>query len=225
MEMSLGRILTNQSIMRKVPTFIRVEATTTLHAWAVLIAGIFVLLALSLSSFLLFEHLTSYRKPEEQKWLIGVIFMVPIYSTESFLSLWNPKLALECDILRNCYEAFALYSFGCYMIACLGGDDRVVEFFERQAKIGPRTPLLIHSGGRAVVKHPLPLNFCMPPWSLGQDFYDIVKFGIVQYVSVTLFFFMGLPNECEASFYLFQHLTCPLLSCWYVMVSHFGICT
>ncbi|KAJ7517936.1 hypothetical protein O6H91_21G047200 [Diphasiastrum complanatum] len=73
---------------------------------------------------------------------------------------------------------------------------RVVEFFERQAKIGPRTPLLIHSGGRAVVKHPLPLNFCMPPWSLGQDFYDIVKFGIVQYMILkTVCAFLALILE------------------------------
>ena len=36
------------------------------------------------------------------------------------ISLWFPKASLACDILRNCYEAFALYSFGSYLIACLG---------------------------------------------------------------------------------------------------------
>lgn len=36
------------------------------------------------------------------------------------ISLWNPRLSLACDILRNYYEAFALYSFGRYLIACLG---------------------------------------------------------------------------------------------------------
>ena len=36
------------------------------------------------------------------------------------ISLWNPRLSLACDILRNYYEAFALYSFGRFLIACLG---------------------------------------------------------------------------------------------------------
>ncbi|KAG5549194.1 hypothetical protein RHGRI_014531 [Rhododendron griersonianum] len=35
------------------------------------------------------------------------------------LALWNPRLSMASDILRNCYEAFALYSFGSYLIACL----------------------------------------------------------------------------------------------------------
>jgi hypothetical protein len=36
------------------------------------------------------------------------------------ISLWHSELSLACDILRNCYEAFALYSFGRYLVACLG---------------------------------------------------------------------------------------------------------
>lgn len=45
-----------------------------------------------------------------------------VYCSLSFqiISLWNPRLSLACDILRNYYEAFALYSFGRYLIACLG---------------------------------------------------------------------------------------------------------
>ncbi|KAL5680720.1 hypothetical protein ACJX0J_007105, partial [Zea mays] len=56
----------------------------------------------------------------EQKWIIAVLFMVPVYACESIISLWNSKLSLACDILRNCYEAFALYAFGRYLVACLG---------------------------------------------------------------------------------------------------------
>ncbi|KAJ7294569.1 hypothetical protein O6H91_Y248900 [Diphasiastrum complanatum] len=96
------------------------EDGTGLHTWAVVIAGVFVLIALALSSFLLFEHLIFYTKPEEQKWLVGVIFMVPVYAVESFISLWDLKLAVACSILRDCYEAFALYAFFSYLISCLG---------------------------------------------------------------------------------------------------------
>eukprot|EP00249_Psilotum_nudum_P021551 c28152_g1_i3 orf=571-1734(+) len=152
------------------------------YTWVVIVAGFFVLVALAVSTFLIFEHLSWYNNPEEQKWLIGVILIVPLYATESFLSLCSSHFALEWEILRDCYEAFALYSFGRYLIACLGGEDRTIEMMERQAIAGPRTPLLDHSSGKAVVKHLFPLNYFLKPWSLGQEFYQAFKFGIVQYM-------------------------------------------
>eukprot|EP00249_Psilotum_nudum_P017498 c26353_g1_i1 orf=213-1319(-) len=151
---------------------------------AVGIAGVFASIALCLSFFLLFQHLTNYNDPKEQKWLIGVIFMVPVYTVSSFLSLWNPDISMECDILRNCYEAFALYSFGNYLIECLGGERQTVEFLERQGSSGAHTPLL---KGKATIRHPFPLQFLIRPWSLGIDFFKVTKFGIVQYMIVKTF--------------------------------------
>ncbi|XP_024374814.1 protein LAZ1 isoform X2 [Physcomitrium patens] len=153
------------------------------HDWAILVAGVFVLFSLSLSTFLLFEHLSTYNDPEEQKWIIGIIFMVPVYGVTSFISLCKPDLSLRFSIVGNCYEAYALYSFGCYLIACLGGEDTVVRKLDRQGLMGPRTPLLEHSAGiRALVQHPAPLKWCMDPWELGRPFYNAAKFGIVQYM-------------------------------------------
>lgn len=42
------------------------------------------------------------------------------FNPVQIISLLFPKLSLACDILRNSYEAFALYSFGSYLVACLG---------------------------------------------------------------------------------------------------------
>lgn len=156
---------------------------TSVHTWSLVVAGVFVLFSLSLSTFLLFEHLSTYNDPEEQKWIIGIIFMVPVYGVTSFISLWKSSLSLKCSILGNCYEAYALYSFGCYLIACLGGEDTVIQKLDRQGLMGPRTPLLEHSAGiRALVHHPAPLKWCMDPWELGRPFYNAAKFGIVQYM-------------------------------------------
>lgn len=152
------------------------------YAWAVIIAGIFVLIALALSTFLIFEHLSWYNNPEEQKWLIGVILIVPLYATESFVSLYTTEAALEWEILRDCYEAFALYSFGRYLVACLGGEDKTIQSMERQAIAGPQTPLLLQRSGKAAVKHLFPLNYCLKPWGFGKEFYQAFKFGIVQYM-------------------------------------------
>uniref|UniRef100_A0A6N2MLL8 Uncharacterized protein n=1 Tax=Salix viminalis TaxID=40686 RepID=A0A6N2MLL8_SALVM len=88
-------------------------------SWPIFIASIFVLIALVLSMYLIFEHLAAYNQPEEQKFLIGLILMVPVYSLESFLSLLDSSAAFNCEAIRDCYEAFALYCFERYLIACL----------------------------------------------------------------------------------------------------------
>ncbi|KAL5562361.1 hypothetical protein UlMin_032108 [Ulmus minor] len=152
--------------------------------WASLVAGALVLLALSLSIYLLFEHLSAYKNPEEQKFLIGVILMVPCYAIESFVSLVNPSISVDCAILRDCYESFAMYCFGRYLVACLGGEERTIEFMERQGRASSKTPLLEHSSEKGTVKHPFPMNYLLKPWKLGQWFYQIIKFGIVQYMLI-----------------------------------------
>ncbi|KAK7262452.1 hypothetical protein RJT34_09486 [Clitoria ternatea] len=52
-------------------------------SWTVFSSSIFVLVALVLSMYLIFEHLAAYNQPEEQKFLIGLILMVPVYALES----------------------------------------------------------------------------------------------------------------------------------------------
>uniref|UniRef100_A0A0E0KTX8 Uncharacterized protein n=1 Tax=Oryza punctata TaxID=4537 RepID=A0A0E0KTX8_ORYPU len=91
-------------------------AQYTTPTWATLVAGFFVLLSLSLSMYLIFEHLSAYNNPEEQKFVLGVILMVPCYAIESYVSLINPNTSVYCGILRDGYEAFAMYCFGSVLV-------------------------------------------------------------------------------------------------------------
>ncbi|PPD82239.1 hypothetical protein GOBAR_DD20824 [Gossypium barbadense] len=54
--------------------------------WATFVVGVFSVITISLSLFLIFEHLSSYKNPKEQKFLIRVVLMVHCYSLESVLS-------------------------------------------------------------------------------------------------------------------------------------------
>ncbi|KAG5248177.1 transmembrane protein [Salix suchowensis] len=139
--------------------------------WCTLISAAFVLITLSSSFYLLFEHLSAYKNPEEQKFLIGVILMVPCYAVESFASLLDPSISVDIGILRDCYESFAMYCFGRYLVACIGGEERTIEFLKREGRSG-------------TIKHLFPMNYILKPWKLGQWFYQVVKFGIVQYMLI-----------------------------------------
>ncbi|KAG2703051.1 hypothetical protein I3760_06G119200 [Carya illinoinensis] len=152
--------------------------------WASVVAGAFVLVTLVLSTYLVFEHLSAYKNPEEQKFLIGVILMVPCYAVESLVSLVNPSISIDIEILRDCYESFAMYCFGRYLVACLGGEERTIEFMEREGRASFKTPLLEHSSEKGTVKHPFPMNYLLKPWKLGQWFYQVIKIGIVQYMLI-----------------------------------------
>ncbi|KAJ4958621.1 hypothetical protein NE237_025732 [Protea cynaroides] len=161
------------------------EAYRNLHQPAVLIGGFFVLVALVLSIHLIFQHLRSYTNPEEQKWIVAIIFIVPVYASESIISLWKPKFSIACDILRSCYEAFALYAFGRYLVACLGGEERVMQLLEdesrkllsKQMVEEEDKPLLEQAAHKRSF-----INFFLQPSVLGKELYTIVKFGLVQYM-------------------------------------------
>ncbi|KAK7304011.1 hypothetical protein RJT34_14992 [Clitoria ternatea] len=153
-----------------------------LYPPALIIAGCSVLVALVLSILLILQHLQSYTNPAEQKWIVAVISMVPIYATDSITSLWNPRLSLACDILRNYYEAFALYSFGRYLISCLGGEARVVELLEDESGKHLRKSLLEGSNENHATEQRSFCNFFRDPFKLGRDLLTIEKFGLVQYM-------------------------------------------
>ncbi|KAJ3680446.1 hypothetical protein LUZ60_016724 [Juncus effusus] len=155
--------------------------------WATVVAGFFVLLSLSLSTYLIFEHLSTYNNPEEQKFLLGVILMVPCYAIESYVSLVNPSASVDCGILRDGYEAFAMYCFGRYLTACLGGEDKTIEFLKREGAYADRAPLLENNDPhhvRGILHHHFPVNYMLKPWKLGEWFYLQIKIGIYQYVMI-----------------------------------------
>jgi len=152
--------------------------------WAILISGFFMLLSVSLSMYLIFEHLSAYNNPEEQKFVLGVILMVPCYAIESYVSLVNPDTSVYCGILRDGYEAFAMYCFGRYITACLGGEERTIAFLKREGGEDSGEPLLHHASEKGVIHHHFPINYILKPWRLGVRFYQIIKFGIFQYVII-----------------------------------------
>ncbi|XWS40278.1 hypothetical protein CRYUN_Cryun18bG0127100 [Craigia yunnanensis] len=164
--------------------------------WATLIAGVLLVVTLSLSMYLIFEHLSSYKNPEEQKFFIGVILMVPCYSVES---------ALPLALMTN-FEGSTVHILhgGCRLFS--SGEKRTIEFMERLGHASSKTPLLGLDFEKGTVKHPFPMNYIIRPWKLGQWFYQVVKFGIVQYMIIKLLtallavIFEAFGVYCEGEF-------------------------
>ncbi|KAJ5182686.1 hypothetical protein N7492_000302 [Penicillium capsulatum] len=92
----------------------------TFHKLALIVGGICALAACAVSFFLIFGHATHYSRPIEQRHIIRILFMVPIYSLVAWLSIFYYHDAVSLQVLGDCYEAFcisAFFSLMCHYIA------------------------------------------------------------------------------------------------------------
>ncbi|XP_075687531.1 transmembrane protein 184A [Rhinoderma darwinii] len=93
------------------------------------ISGVFVWSALLLTCSQIYLHLRNYTIPKEQRYIIRILFIVPIYSFDSWLSLLligNDQYYVYFDSVRDCYEAFVIYSFLSLCFEYLGGESAIM---------------------------------------------------------------------------------------------------
>lgn len=83
------------------------------------LAGTFTLLGCLMSGYHLTGHLRHYNKPEVQRRIMAVLWMVPIYGITSWFSLVMQKFEAIFSALRDCYEAYAVYTFIALLIAIM----------------------------------------------------------------------------------------------------------
>lgn len=90
------------------------------HHFGLFLAAVFGAVATILSVYLIFQHALHYSKPWEQRHIIRILLLIPVYSIVSFLSYVHYRNANYYDVLEGCYEAFAISAFFtllCYYVA------------------------------------------------------------------------------------------------------------
>ncbi|KAJ5272792.1 organic solute transporter Ostalpha-domain-containing protein [Penicillium angulare] len=83
----------------------------TFHTLAVYLCAIFTVLASILAGIIMLGHATHYSNPAEQRHIIRILFMIPIYSITGFLCVYFYRYSVYYDLIGNCYEPFAIASF------------------------------------------------------------------------------------------------------------------
>lgn len=79
------------------------------------LAGTFALLSCLISLWHLTSHLRHYHK-DAQKRVMAILWMVPIYSITSWLSLVFPSFEGAFGAVKDCYEAYAIYTFIAFLV-------------------------------------------------------------------------------------------------------------
>jgi Organic solute transporter Ostalpha len=87
-------------------------------------AGTFTLLTCLLTAFHIAQHLSNFHEAVVQRKIIAILWMSPIYSLTSFLSLVFPSADGYLAIVKDFYEAYTVYTFLSFLIAVLGRGNR-----------------------------------------------------------------------------------------------------
>jgi len=94
------------------------------------VAGACVWAAILLTCHQIFEYLRYYTNPAEQRWIVRILFIVPVYAFESWLSLLffsHDNYYVYFNAVRDCYEAFVIYNFLCLCYEYLGGEGNIMS--------------------------------------------------------------------------------------------------
>lgn len=124
------------------------------HLIAWFSAGAFVLLGFPIAMCGIIMHLKNYYQPNVQCYVVRILWMVPIYSIESWLCLRFHTLAIYIETLRDCYESYVLYSFLQFLIEVLGGEEALV--------------LMLKDKSPTRGAHIWGMGYCLKPWAMGQ---------------------------------------------------------
>eukprot|EP01041_Mallomonas_annulata_P006040 gene6040-12175_t len=83
------------------------------------LAGTFTLLGCLISLWHQTTHARHFNQPDVQNRVLAILSMVPIYGVTSWLALVVPSAEYVFGALRDCYEAYAVYTFLAFLIAVL----------------------------------------------------------------------------------------------------------
>lgn len=114
----------------------------------------------------IYRHLVNYTEPIYQRYIVRIIFMVPVYALMSFLSLILPDSSIYFNSIREVYEAWVIYNFLSLCLAWVGGPGAVV----------------LSLSGRTLKPSWLLFTCCFPAVPLDGRFIRRCKQGCLQFV-------------------------------------------
>ncbi|SMR49881.1 unnamed protein product [Zymoseptoria tritici ST99CH_3D1] len=181
----------------------------TFHHLGLALGAVFGLLSVIISLCLIAQHALHYSKPTEQRHIIRILFMIPVYSVVSFLSFLFYRKAIYFQVMRDCYEAFAISSFFALLCHYIAPDLHEQKMYFRTV-----TPqnwfwkafwLQSCTGGENKGPFRRPRS--------GLTWFNVIWVGIFQYCFIRVFFTIvsviseAFGRYCEASLHpAFAHI-------------------
>ncbi|KAI0731413.1 organic solute transporter Ostalpha-domain-containing protein [Earliella scabrosa] len=166
------------------------------------------LVAMGVSFWLIGKHLQWYTNKHEQRYIVRILFMVPLYAVISTASYfwWNHSTPLI--LLRDGYESTVLTAFFYLLLLYLSPDTHEQKEIFRKKGLSRENDRERRRRGDPVQKWMWPMGFVRWKPADGLYFLQLMKWGVLQYcvvrpgttLAAVILDYMGL--YCEESWSL-----------------------
>jgi hypothetical protein len=100
---------------------------------AMVISGIFLFFATVFTARQIAAHRRNWNHPASQKYIVGILLLVPIYGFASWMGVVVPRLGSWLEFPRGIYEGLAIYCFRILMTEYVGGHARAARHLVESA--------------------------------------------------------------------------------------------
>ncbi|EJD46875.1 DUF300-domain-containing protein, partial [Auricularia subglabra TFB-10046 SS5] len=161
-----GRCFAESANHTSPPLFHNGELNFQAHHVGWIVSGFFASVAVVTSFWLIDKHLVWYTNKAQQRQIVRLLLMVPIYAVVSLLSYiyWNHATAIV--LARDCYESFVLYSFFYLLLLYLSDDPMEQREIFKHVKLE---------------KWMWPMGWVKYRPEDGLYFLQLMKWGVMQY--------------------------------------------
>lgn len=209
------------------------------------LGSIFTFLAVPTTLYGIWQHVSNYTQPLLQRYIIRILWMVPIYALDSWVVLLLTKACLAKyayvpDMITLSYEAYTVYNFFEYLIKYL----EITSGQTAGELLASKHTSIETSDGSTGGKNPMEVEHLPPfrwkwgeriditilkPWPVGEVFVSRCKWGVISYILFSPIYLIASisyesvhPNNVEkqmfqlTSFFFYFTLTQSALSVWAV---------
>lgn len=149
------------------------HARADLHLSASLSAGAIAVLSTTISMLEIINHLQNVHSPELQTYVVRILFIVPVFSVDCWLSLrfanaGEHRWTVYFDAVRDAFEAFTIYTFANFLAACFTGDESLCRVLAAKPQ----------------QEHLFGLKYVLRAPKMGREFMLFCRYGTLQFVII-----------------------------------------
>ncbi|KAF9263113.1 DUF300-domain-containing protein, partial [Marasmius fiardii PR-910] len=146
-----------------------------------IIASTFTIIATIVSAWLVSKHLKWYTNKHEQRHIVRILFMPPIYAIVSTASFFFWNNATPLILLRDCYESTVLTSFFYLLLYYINPSPEEQRVIFRKVGLSEEADNEALRKGEEIKKWVFPLGFVKRKPADGLYFLQYMKWGVLQY--------------------------------------------
>ncbi|KAI0343392.1 DUF300-domain-containing protein [Trametopsis cervina] len=176
-----GRCHNEKAPQDSPPLFQHGKLVLQLHHIGWLVSTVFTIAAIIISFWLMGKHLQWYTNKTEQRYIVRILLLVPLYAVISLASylFWNHSTPLL--LLRDCYESIVLTAFFYLLLTYISPDPEEQKEIFRKNGLSHFNDRLRQVNGEQPRKWMFPLGAMTAKPQDGLYFLQLMKWGVLQY--------------------------------------------